>query len=71
MALIIIGIILAGVGFIGALYNMVTGMSGLFSDDERDPFESFGSMSKRHALWGALLVVGVVLALIGVVLVVL
>jgi uncharacterized BrkB/YihY/UPF0761 family membrane protein len=69
MTLLILGIIIAAVGMIGALYNMVTGVSDVFSD-ERDPFESFGSTFKRHALWGALLVVGVALALIGLVLVI-
>jgi hypothetical protein len=73
MVLIILGIILAGVGFIGALYNVTSGgarmLRGGLDGDLEESFGSFSQTFKRQAIWGALLVVGIVLALIGVVLV--
>lgn len=73
MLLIILGIVLAAIGMAGAIHNVATGgarmMRSGFNGDLDDSFESFGSTFKRQALWGTLLVLGIALALIGLVLV--
>ncbi len=68
MVLLIIGIVLAAIGFIGAALNVGAAGKQMFSNPDK-AFDNFGSTFGRQALFGVVIVIGIALAVIGLVLI--
>jgi hypothetical protein len=68
MTLIIIGIIIVALSLIGAALNVGFAARGMFRDDFDDTFNNFGDTFGRQAVIAVFLVIGVAIALVGLVL---